>query len=126
MLAVWTFLAGAKRWLNADMAKALATVVAVLVVCLFLASMWGKAEQAGGAKQNASWMQRLNAGMAKAYKARAEKAQVAALVADQEREKLEAERDAAVARASAIAAELAKLQDDPVVFPQAVAREMRK
>lgn len=118
--------AGAKRWINPEFFKALGTAVAVLIVCLFLASMWGKAEQAGGAKKDASWMQKINAGIAKVYKARAEKAQIAALAADQQREQLEAERDEAVARAAAIAAELARLQGDPVVFPKELARSMNR
>ena len=118
--------AGAKRWINPEFFKALGTAIAVLIVCLFLASMWGKAEQAGGAKKDASWMQRINAGMAKAFQQRAEKAAVAARAAELERDKLQEERDQAVARAAAIAAELARLQGDPVVYPKALAREMRR
>lgn len=121
-----TIFAGAKRWLNPEMAKALGTVFVVLTLCIFAAVMWGKAETAGGAKRDASWMQRINAGMAKAFQQRAEKAAVAARAAELERDKLQEERDQAVARAAAIAAELARLQGDPVVYPKALAREMRR
>lgn len=126
MLAVWTFLAGARRWFNADMAKALATVAVVLIVAITLAVFWGKAESAGGAKQDASWMQRINAGMAKVYKRRSEQAAVSARAAEVEREKMQEERDQAVARATAIAGELAKLKDDPVVFPKELVRSMNR
>jgi hypothetical protein len=121
-----TIFARAKRWLNPEMAKALGTVLVVLTLCIFAAVMWGKAESSGGAKRDASWMQRFNDGLAKVYKKRAEQAVVSARAAEAERAKLQDERDQAVARAAAIAAELARLQGDPVVYPKALAREMRK
>lgn len=123
---VWTFLAGAKRWFNPEMAKAFSAAVIVLIVVIFVVIMWGKAETAGGAKRDASWLQRFNVGLAKVYKDRAERAAVSARAAEIERERMQEERDQAVARAAAIAAEMAKLKDDPIVFPRAVAREMRK
>jgi hypothetical protein len=126
MLAVWTFLAGAKRWFNADMAKAIATVLVVLIVAVTLAVFWGKAESAGGAKRDASWLSKINSGLASVYKARAQKASLSARAAEVEREKMEQERDEAVARSAAIAAELAKMKDDPVVFPKDLVRSMNR
>lgn len=126
MTGFLAMLAGAKRWINPEFFKALGTALAVLIVCLFLASMWGKAEQSGGAKKDASWMQRINAGIAKAYKARAERAAVSARAAEIERDKMQEERDQAVERDAAIAAELARLQGDPVVFPKELARSMNR
>jgi hypothetical protein len=108
------------------MAKAIATVLVVLIVAITLAVFWGKAESAGGAKRDASWLQRINIGMASVYKARAEKAALSARAADVAREKMQEERDEAVARAASIAAELAKLKDDPVVFPKDLARSMNR
>ena len=126
MAALCTFLAGARRWFNPEMAKAFSAAIAVLAVVVFVVVMWGRAESAGGAKRDASWLTKINSGLASVYKGRAERAAMSARAAEIEREKMEQERDEAVARAAAIAAELAKLKDDPVVFPRAVAREMRK
>lgn len=125
-LAVWRFLAGAKRWWNAEMAKALATVFVVLIVCITLAVFWGKAETAGGSKRDASWLQRFNSGMAVALQRRVEHERRMKEAVAKSLEQVEAERDEAVARAAAIAAELARLQGDPVVYPKELAREMNR
>lgn len=126
MLSFWTFLAGAKRWFNADFAKAVATVLVVLILCITAALFWGKAESAGGAKRDVSWLKNINRGVLTVLRKREADSQARAAAAVGALAKVEAERDEAVANAAAVAAALARLQDDPVCYTRDLVKEMNR
>lgn len=127
-MPVWlvTFFAGAKRWFNKEMAFAVIAAVVVFGVILAAALLYGAGQSSGGAKRDVSWLSRANAGLAAVMKKRAADARAQTAAAVKSLEVVEAERDEAIARAAAVAAELAKLQDDPVVYPRKLVQEMNR
>lgn len=125
-MGILAFLAGTKRWFNPEMAKALAIVGVAICVLVGGALLHTSGQSAGSAKRDASWLQRLNAGMALAMKRRSEQDRAVRDAVAKSLQQVEAERDEAVARAAAIATELAALKDDPVVYPRQLAKEMSK
>lgn len=118
--------AGARRWFNAESAKALAAGIAALVLVGAAALLFSAGASSGGAKKDASWLQRLNAATVSVMRKRAEREKEIRTAVARDLERVEAERDAAIARAAAIASELAKLSDDPVIYPASLAREMNR
>lgn len=120
------FLAGAKRWFNPEMAKAVAIVGVAICFLIGGALLHTSGQSSGGAKRDASWLQRLNAATALAMKRRSEQDRAVRDAVAKSLQQVEAERDEAVKRAAAIATELASLKDDPVVYPRQLAKEMSK
>jgi len=128
MLWGWglSFLAGARRWINPEAAKALALVIVSVTAVAGGVLLYGAGTSGGAAKRDASWLTRLNAATAAVMKKRADRERDLRIAESVAREKAESDRDDAIARAAAIATELARLQDDPVVYPRRLAKEMRR
>lgn len=120
-LSVLGWMAGAKRWLNGEAAKALMIGAVVLVLVVGAAALY----RAGGYARDASWLSQINSGMALAYKKRAAEEKRVAEAAAAEREKLEEDLAAAQQRAAALEALLAR-GDDPVVYPKDIAQELNR
>lgn len=120
-LSVLGWVAGARRWLNGEAAKALMIGAVVLLLVIGAAALY----RAGGFARDASWLSQINSGMALAYKKRAAEDKRAADAAAAEREKLEEDLAEAQQRAAALEAILAK-GNDPVVFPKDLAQELNR
>lgn len=118
--------AGLRRWANPEAAKALGVVLVALIVLAGAVLLYGAGTSGGAAKRDASWLTRLNAATASVMTRRAQRERAMRQAESVAREQAESERDEAIARAAAIAAELAKLKDDPVVYPAKLAKEMRR
>jgi hypothetical protein len=140
--AVWSRLAGfiglarasvggagaaLKRFGNGNAAVAL--IGAALVVALLIAVIWLRQDAASTATagRDAEWSSRLYAARLAAWQARWAKNRAATVVVDTARiREAEAERDAAIARASDLEVALARMRDDPVAFRASVTKELRK
>ena len=126
MLTALSFLAGAKRWFNADTLKALSIAIAA-VVCLAAFVLLFKA---GGAAKEASvnwkWLQQIS----ELNRKRAERvaaierniAQATAIERDAALVQLQMEAD----RAADLERQLAALKDNPVAFPKSLARSLNQ
>lgn len=110
LAAVLTFFAGAKRWFNPEMAKAAAAVAVVLILTLAGALLYGSGQSAGGARTDASWLNRFNAWNLMQAKRRERMAQQALQVEAESRAKAEAAEAEAEKRAALLAAELVRMQ----------------
>ena len=110
------WIAGAKRWLNPEAAKALA--IAIVGVCVVVGAvlLYGAGGSSGAAKRDAAWLTRFNAGMASVYQRRTAQAERAAQAASVERERYESERDDAIERVAKLERDLAAMKDNPIVF----------
>lgn len=125
-MGLLAFLAGAKRWFNPEMAKAFSLVVVALICVMGLSLVFGAGQSAGSAKRDVSWLSKLNAANVLHARYQARLAARTADAAEEARLAAEKDRDEAIARSAAIAAELAKLTGDPIVYPRSLALEMRK
>lgn len=110
MLGVLSWFAGAKRWFNAEAAKALAAALIVIVLAIGAASLFAAGEGAGGAKTQAVWLSKFNAWNVMQAQRRARMASRALEREARARAEAERERDEAVARAAVHAAQLATLK----------------
>lgn len=116
---IWTWLVGRVGQLAAG-AIGVGLLIATITASGALVVSWIRS----GA--NAEWMQEINQASAKATAE--EKARTAASekAAQTERDKAQADRQAALDRAHALEMQLQAMKDDPVVFPQDLARSLRK
>lgn len=118
------------RWLNPDTWKAILSAVAVIVVFACLMS-WhndtkAQATAVAAAACDQKWMSQQIAANKKVDDDTAVRAQAQAEAADIARLNAQAERDQAIAQRVDLETQLQKLKDDPTVWPQDVARSMRK
>lgn len=109
---LFVFLSGAKRWLNAEAVKALAAVAIVIVLTVAAAFLFGAGQSAGGAKRDATWLQKLNAAFALQAKRQARQAVATADAAAKTQAEAEQRAEAAVQRAAVLAAEVARLKGE--------------
>lgn len=128
--SIVTFLGGARRWLRKETAAALGSVIGAAllagVVVLGIYMIYGAGKIGAEAKTNWRWLYRISQTNRKAAEAEAERVQRVLEVTRTELNKAQDElRDAQEARVQ-LEAELAKMQDNPVIYSRDERRRLFK
>lgn len=120
MLAILTFLAGAKRWLTKETAHAVATASGVVVVAIAVfgavAAIYGAGGAASEARVNWRWLYKITQANAKHAKEEAEVNARAAAAAAEELGRVMSELDAVRDARLALEREIAALKDNPQIY----------
>lgn len=118
---------GAARWINAEAGKALIAAVVMIALVAGGTLLFSGGKSSGGARVEAAWLSAVNKINAIRLKMRADQAIKIAAATQAERDRAEAERDEAIARAASLEVELATLKSrDAVAFPRQLAGELNR
>lgn len=121
--------AAVARFRSGSASQAAIAAVAVLVLAGVLALSWDGVKTAVNAARDSEWAASLARARLAAERREAGRDRAAEAAANAERARFEQERDAERARAAALAVELERLQSgsgDPVIYPRALVRRMRR
>lgn len=119
----------AARFWNANALAALVAGLAVVSVVIGVAMFVIGIKRDARAIADGWWTTRLAAERTAASARQAERDRAGAAAAAAERQDVERQRDAAIERVAGLEAELARLKQesgDPVIYPRALARRLRK